>query len=59
MNDWFKVFDSDVKVFAFGEFTQMHPVVLFLFKFETVVELIHLYVVGVVSLQNFGENPSV
>ncbi len=50
MDNRLKVFDSDVKVFAFGEFTQMHPVVLFLFKFETVVELVHLYVVGVVSL---------
>ena len=59
MDNRLKVFDSNVKVFAFGEFTQMHPVVLFLFKFETVVELVHLYVVGGVSLQNFGENPSV
>ena len=59
MDNRLKVFDSDVKVFAFGEFTQMHPVALFLFKFETVVELVHFYVIGVISLQNFGENPSV
>jgi len=37
----------------------MSPVVHFLLKFKTVIELIHLYVLWVEALENLSKNPAV
>ena len=59
MNDSFEVFDCDVELLALAELGEVDPVILFFLKFETVIKLVHLNVVGVVSLEDFSENPAV
>lgn len=59
MNDRVKVLVRDFNLLSFEEFRQMDPVVLFLIKLETVIELIHFDVIWVVALENFCENPTV
>lgn len=59
MNDRVKVLVRDFNLLSFEEFRQMDPVVLFLIKLETVIELIHFDVIWVVALKNFCKNPTV
>lgn len=59
MDDRFEVPDSNVKMFALAELGKVNPVILFLFKFETVIILVHFNVVGVVALKDFSEDPSI
>ncbi len=59
MNHRVKVFLRDFNLLSFEEFRQMDPVVLFLIKLETVIELIHFDVIWVVALENFCKNPTV
>jgi len=51
--------ESDGNVFLLEELGEVLPVVLLLFKLETVVELIHLNVVWVIARQNLGKHPAV
>jgi hypothetical protein len=59
VNDRLEVSDSDVEMLALTELGEMDPVILFLFKFETVIKLVHFDLVRVVTLQDFGEDPTV
>lgn len=59
MNDCIKVLLRDINLLAFEKLGKVDPVVFFLVKFETVIELVHLNVFGVVALQDFSEDPSV
>jgi hypothetical protein len=59
VNDRVKVFLRYFDLLSFEEFRQVDPVVLFLIKLETVIELIHFDVIWVVALKNFCENPTV
>ena len=59
MDNWVEVFACDVNLLSLENFGQVHPVVLFLFKFETVVELVHFNLIGVVPLKNLRKNPAI
>ena len=50
MDNWVVVFELDIDTLSFEEFLKVFPVVHLLVKFETVVKLIHFYVVRVKSL---------
>ena len=59
MDDWLIILNCDVDVFTFEELGQMNPIVLLLLKFETVIKLVHLNLLGVVPLEDLSEDPPI
>ena len=56
---WLVVFDCNVNFLTLVELAEVNPVVLLLFKLEAVIELVHLDIVGVIALEDFGKDPTV
>ena len=59
MNDRIVVFKTNFDFFAFDKLGKMLPIIHFLIKFESVVELIHLKFVRIVSLEDLSVDPAV
>lgn len=48
MNDWVKICEFDWHVFPFEKLDKVFPIVELFVKLESVIELIHLDILGVV-----------
>ena len=59
MHNWVPVGKGEPHVSLFEKLLKVLPIVLLLVQLEPVIVLIHLYLIRIVSGQDFGKDPAV